>query len=168
MSKLTVQPLPSIDLVGREVEVYRNLRAKCYSVRDLATRRVIAHVDAILLHHIAFSVSLRGRARVLSTGRKNVHATIRGVVDSLPLPAELMTHRTRVLADGGTLPRHQHRVLCTLGAGRWSRVGYNPRSNVPGFHRRGDEIVLLTAAAAWLDTEGAVARSALGAGEEQC
>lgn len=72
-------------LENRNVEVYFNLHRKCFSVRarDGADRgKVIAHVRGIVLRDVAFKVSEAGRQRVLRERRKNVHATVRGVVTS--------------------------------------------------------------------------------------
>jgi hypothetical protein len=74
------------------VDVYMNLHktraagAPVYSVRDTTTGRVIAHEHAIRLKAPVFRVSQAGRARVLATRQKNVHATVRGErVDYAPL-----------------------------------------------------------------------------------
>lgn len=70
------------------VEVYRNLHFKNearWSVR-MAKRRgqpcaglVIRHPRAVLLWSATFVVRPAGRRKVLETGRKNVHAFVRGV-----------------------------------------------------------------------------------------
>jgi hypothetical protein len=62
----------------RKVFVYRNLHKKCYSVKDWKTKRVIAHVDTILLVDAKFKVSKAGRERVVREKRKNVHAGVLG------------------------------------------------------------------------------------------
>lgn len=64
------------------VQVYRNLHRKCWSVRDRKTRRVVDRTDVIILADCTFKVSEAGRQRVLATGRKNVHAFVRGDRDS--------------------------------------------------------------------------------------
>lgn len=68
------------NLVGRDVDVYFNLHRKCWSVRDRKTRRVVAHVDHIVLSDVSFRVSAAGNARVRREGKKNVHAFARGTV----------------------------------------------------------------------------------------
>lgn len=78
------------DLIGTEVDVYFNLHKKVWSVRDRKTRRVIAHLDSLVLSDVTFHVSAAGNARVRSEGRKNVHAFARGTVVSTepePVPA---------------------------------------------------------------------------------
>ena len=66
--------------VGREVFVYRNLHKNCWSLRDVKTRRVIAHASSLWLCNAKFKVSEAGRQRVLSEKRKNVHAGVVGIV----------------------------------------------------------------------------------------
>ena len=63
-----------------KVDVYFNLHKKKLSVRSCSTKRVIAHVDEIILNDAKFVVNERGRQRVLSKKRKNVHAFVRGVI----------------------------------------------------------------------------------------
>ena len=63
-----------------KVDVYFNLHKKKLSVRSCSTKRVVAHVDEIILDDAVFRVNERGRQRVLSQKRKNVHAYVRGVV----------------------------------------------------------------------------------------
>ena len=49
-----------------------------YSVRDVATGLVVAHVGEITLTSVLFKVSEAGRQRVLREKRKNVHAGLEG------------------------------------------------------------------------------------------
>lgn len=70
-------------LAGQVVDVYRNLRDQCWSVRAIHgpnKGRVIAHVHSLNLQDCEFRVSEAGRQRVLRERRKNVHACIRGTV----------------------------------------------------------------------------------------
>ena len=66
---------------GIKVEVYKNLRKHCWSIRDLKTGKVIAHCNSIYLKDAKLVVRPAGRAKVLDTKQKNVHAFIRGQVD---------------------------------------------------------------------------------------
>lgn len=59
-----------------KVEVYWNLRKKCYSVRHKG--KVIAHVPFITLKDVKWVVQPAGRRRVRRQNRKNVHAFARG------------------------------------------------------------------------------------------
>lgn len=65
---------------AQRVQVYRNLNRPgiTYSVRDVNSRLVLGHTDCILLGNCTFTVSQKGRQRVLDTGHKNVHAWIEG------------------------------------------------------------------------------------------
>lgn len=58
--------------------VYWNFNKKVFSVR--VKGRVIAHATRILMEDVEFKVSEAGRARVLKSGHKNVHAGIYGTV----------------------------------------------------------------------------------------
>tara|TARA_Y100000114_G_scaffold103812_1_gene96997 strand:+ start:1184 stop:1615 length:432 start_codon:yes stop_codon:yes gene_type:complete len=60
------------------VEVYWNLHKRCWSVRSIATGRIIAHRESLHLMHVKWVVQPGGRARVLREGKKNVHAFARG------------------------------------------------------------------------------------------
>jgi hypothetical protein len=61
-----------------KVDVYWNLHRKLYSVRDRSTGLVIAHVRRIRMEDVEFVVQPAGRERVRETGRKSVHAFVRG------------------------------------------------------------------------------------------
>lgn len=56
------------------VKVYRNLHKKCWSIMDPKTRRVIRHMDEVLLSSVSLIVGRSGRERVLREKSKNVHA----------------------------------------------------------------------------------------------
>lgn len=60
------------------VEVYFNLHKKTFSVRSCETGRVLLHTDEVHIENPEFVVHQSGRNRVLSEGRKNVHAFVRG------------------------------------------------------------------------------------------
>jgi len=62
------------------VEVYFNLHKKTFSVRSARSGRVILHTDKVHIANPEFVVRQSGRNRVLSEGRKNVHAFVRGDV----------------------------------------------------------------------------------------
>mgnify|MGYP003110813351 CR=1 FL=1 len=86
----------------RAVEVYYNLHKKCLSVRDRKTGLVVKHTHAIRIvskkgHYgrIDFSVSEKGRKKVLETRRKNVHATVRGYVHDLGKVKSLEERKAR-------------------------------------------------------------------------
>ena len=59
-----------------KVEVYWNIRKKCFSVRQ--NGKVYKHVRYIALEDVQWVVQPGGNKRVRSEGRKNVHAFARG------------------------------------------------------------------------------------------
>jgi hypothetical protein len=63
-----------------DVDIYRNLHKGTWSIRDRATGRVIGHADSVLVKNATFVVQPAGRQRVLTEGRKNVHAFVRGTI----------------------------------------------------------------------------------------
>ena len=70
---------------GLRVQVYRNLRNGLWSVVALEgpdKGRVIAHKSDFIIEECSYSVQPSGNAKVRRTGRKNVHAFIRGRVPS--------------------------------------------------------------------------------------
>lgn len=71
----------------QEVEVYRNLTVKKWSVRQ---DKVVAHGDIVILKNPQFIVGESGRQRVLKERTKNVHAWIKG---------ELVTNCTKADFD---------------------------------------------------------------------
>ena len=74
---------PNLTL-GDRVFIYRNLHKKCWSVKSMETKLVIAHVNSIALEDVTFKVSEAGRQRVLLEKRKNVHAGVVGYICDLP------------------------------------------------------------------------------------
>ena len=64
-----------IDL-NKPVEVYKNLHIDQWSIRQDGL--VVGHARALALTDCTFHVSQVGRKRVLGSGRKNVHAFVRG------------------------------------------------------------------------------------------
>jgi hypothetical protein len=71
------------EILGKQVEVYRNLTKNCYSVRHKG--KVIAHEDKVVLTSVECRVQPAGRAKVLKEKRKNVHAYVKGKVVSQDL-----------------------------------------------------------------------------------
>ena len=65
------------------VAVYFNIRRRVFSVKALdgpSRGRVIGHHTYVPLLDVCFRVSQAGRARVLETGQKNVHAFVVGTM----------------------------------------------------------------------------------------
>lgn len=63
---------------NRLVEVYRNLHKDCWSVRQNGL--VKAHTDKITILFPEFVVQPSGRQHVPASGRKGVHAWIKGMI----------------------------------------------------------------------------------------
>jgi hypothetical protein len=80
--KLIVEDLTVADCIEyqRPVQVYYNLHKHTFSIRDKQTRRVIGHSRSLALKDCTLKVSQAGRQRVLRERKKNVHATIEGVL----------------------------------------------------------------------------------------
>lgn len=75
------------------VDVYRNLRKHCWSVRNVKSRLVEAHELVVVLTDASFVVSEAGRNRVRREKRKNVHAWVRGHLIPTVLPDTSNWHR---------------------------------------------------------------------------
>ena len=79
---------------GTRVELYWNLHKKLWSVRSAQSGLVVAHLRSVCIDRCTFHVSEAGRQRVLASGRKNVHATVRGTIappsicGSIQLPSQ--------------------------------------------------------------------------------
>lgn len=63
------------------IQIYWNLHRKQWSIRSSQLKRVIGHVDHIVLSDVTARVSERGRKRVMREGRKNVHAYLEGTLE---------------------------------------------------------------------------------------
>ena len=66
-----------------KVEVYKNLHKNCWSVRDNKTGKVIDHVRNIHIKDATLVVRPAGRERVLREQRKNVHAFVKGEINTV-------------------------------------------------------------------------------------
>lgn len=60
------------------VQVYWNSHKKVFSIRDKATRKVIAHETRVVLRDAKFHVGQGGRRRALEQGVRNNHAWVEG------------------------------------------------------------------------------------------
>jgi hypothetical protein len=72
-----------------KADIYRNLNVpkeqdEKWSVLDRATRRIKEIISSGLMENVKFVVQPAGRARVVSEGRKNVHAFVRGDLMEFP------------------------------------------------------------------------------------
>lgn len=69
--------------IGQQIQVYRNLRKKIFSIRDAKTRRVIAYGTDIVLSNIKMCVQKSGRERVIREKWKNIHAFVSGTYEGV-------------------------------------------------------------------------------------
>ena len=67
---------------NRKVDVYFNLHKKTWSVRQGG--KVVGHTDQISIKNAKYIVSKKGNERVRREKKKNVHAYVRGYVETLP------------------------------------------------------------------------------------
>jgi hypothetical protein len=82
---------PKSQISGKRVRVYRNLHTRTWSCQDAQTGLVTDRPEQVALTDAQLVVRPGGRARVLATGRKNVHAFVLGTVadqESGPVPSE--------------------------------------------------------------------------------
>lgn len=72
----------ALHIKPQRIQVYRNLRDRCYSVvsldRGMRFGQVVEHVTYAHVFMPTFVVQKAGHRKVLLTGQKNVHAFIRG------------------------------------------------------------------------------------------
>lgn len=115
--------LPAV--LGYRVEVYRNLRDKCLSIRRQGI--VLGHAQAVRLESVQFVVQPGGRARVLREKQKNVHAFVRGVL----------------VEASEQIPE---------GFDRFERVGYNPYR--AAYFSRSDASAIYQTEAVWVTIGG--------------
>jgi len=66
--------------IGEKVQVYFNLHKHTWSVKSIASGKVILHCDYVMLKNCIFYVSESGRQRVIKEQAKNVHAGVRGTL----------------------------------------------------------------------------------------
>lgn len=88
------------------IDVYYNVRQKMFSCRK--DGRVIGHATTLKVENARFVVQEAGRLRVLRTGRKNVHAFVRGEVSVATRPPRLPKGLKRVRYN----PRHDIGFMC--------------------------------------------------------
>lgn len=120
-----MKPLPP-ELRIQRVEVYRNLRHNCLSIRRQGI--VLGHAQAVQLQNVRFVVQPAGRQKVLRERQKNVHAFARG----------------KLLGATNDLPEGLNRLV---------RVSYNPFKH-SSFYRVTDELPVTSAEAVWVTTTG--------------
>ncbi len=72
-------PYPAQEIEEMAADVYFNLQRLVWSIKDRQSGRVAAHATCVVfLLPVTFVANPAGRARVIETGHKNVHAYVRG------------------------------------------------------------------------------------------
>jgi len=108
------------------IEVYWNSRRRCFSVREKG--RVVEHAAALVISSPHFLVNARARDRVRATGRKTVHAFVRGERSSVPVRYPLLPllvsynpyeNLTFVTQDGAPIFSARQ---------AWLRTRFNPKT----------------------------------------
>lgn len=108
------------------VRCYWNLHRRCWSIQDARSRRVIGHAKRILLRDVTFTVSEAGRQRVVSEGRKNVHAFACGSLEAAEFIVSEYGDSAAQFFDWSSASRAN--VAYAKAAARLGRfISYNPR-----------------------------------------
>jgi len=82
------------------VFVYRNIRTKTYSIKDVKSGLVIDRRDSgFIIQAAELVVSKAGRERVLREKVKNVHAGVRGFFNTMEDDYELPPHAVKITYD---------------------------------------------------------------------
>ena len=75
---MNIKSTPYAQLLGLKVRVYRNLHNGLFSIQHRGC--VIAHLAQLTLSGVTFQVQPAGRAKVLASQCKNVHAYVTGTI----------------------------------------------------------------------------------------
>ena len=70
-------------MIGKKVQVYRNLNNGMLSIKCATTKRVIGYAHSVILRDCSATVQQGGRARVLREKQKSVHAWITGTLEAV-------------------------------------------------------------------------------------
>lgn len=86
-------------LTGRRVDVYWNFHKEYWSIKSMETEaenygNVIAHEDRVLVDDPTFVVQKAGLDKYRATGKRNLHAFIRGTTLGVGAEAERGEYRT--------------------------------------------------------------------------
>ncbi|MBW4599685.1 MAG: hypothetical protein KME29_08725 [Calothrix sp. FI2-JRJ7] len=72
------------DYYGRRVAVYYNLHYYVFSIKEGGKNGLLlTHAAICELTDVTFEVEMKGRLRAISQGRKNVHAYVVGILNSV-------------------------------------------------------------------------------------
>lgn len=75
----------------KQSKVYYNLHRHLFSIKQRGL--VVLHAHRVKLTDVTFQVNEAGRQRVLSEGRKNVHAYVNGVFQGTPEESDIEGYR---------------------------------------------------------------------------
>ena len=111
----------------KKIEVYFNLHKKTWSVRQ--SGRVVGHTDYIQVKDPQFVVSQKGNERVRREKKKNVHAFVRGYVESrLPVfPSKMRFVTYNPYKNSSFVVRNTNDTICSSPYAALEVVNQKPR-----------------------------------------
>ena len=111
----------------KKIEVYFNLHKKTWSVRQ--SGKVIGHTDYIQVKAPQFVVSQKGNERVRREKKKNVHAFVRGYVESrLPVfPSKMRFVTYNPYKNSSFVVRNTNDTICSSPYAALEVVNQKPR-----------------------------------------
>ena len=112
---------------NKKIEVYFNLHKKTWSVRQ--SGKVIGHTDYIQVKDPQFVVSKKGNERVRREKKKNVHAFVRGYVESrLPVfPSKMRFVTYNPYKNSSFVVRNTNDTICSSPYAALEVVNQKPR-----------------------------------------
>jgi len=112
---------------NKKIEVYFNLHKKTWSVRQ--SGKVIGHTDYIQVKDPQFVVSQKGNERVRREKKKNVHAFVRGYVESrLPVfPSKMRFVTYNPYKNSSFVVRNTNDTICSSPYAALEVVNQKPR-----------------------------------------
>ena len=112
---------------NKKIEVYFNLHKKTWSVRQ--SGKVIGHTDYIQVKDPQFVVSQKGNERVRREKKKNVHAFVRGYVESrLPVfPSKMRFVTYNPYKNSSFEVRNTNDTICSSPYAALEVVNQKPR-----------------------------------------
>ena len=112
---------------NKKIEVYFNLHKKTWSVRQ--SGRVVGHTDYIQVKDPQFVVSQKGNERVRREKKKNVHAFVRGYVESrLPVfPSKMRFVTYNPYKNSSVVVRNTNDTICSSPYAALEVVNQKPR-----------------------------------------
>ena len=111
----------------KKIEVYFNLHKKTWSVRQ--SGRVVGHTDYIQVKDPQYVVSQKGNERVRREKKKNVHAFVRGYVESrLPVfPSKMRFVTYNPYKNSSFVVRNTNDTICSSPFAALEVINETPR-----------------------------------------